>query len=175
MRLFGNPFVWLMRIHHRCGYGVHSPFAFRFLTEVVYEQAPYYAYRRLDAGLPWRMCLRRRKGLHLLLRLANWLQPEVIVLSGNHPWIRTYLMAGCSKAVIYGHMPAGGADMVVLDAPDDEAESLVHEGGMLVLDGLSGHEEWLRGLRATVTFDLYDLGIAIYNKKLQRQHYRVNF
>ena len=50
MRLLGNPLVWLMRFRHRCGYGVHSPFAFNFLTGVVYERTPYYAYARLDSA-----------------------------------------------------------------------------------------------------------------------------
>ena len=52
MNMLDNPLVWLMRIRHRCGYGVHSPFAFRFLTDVVYERTPYYAYSTLDEALP---------------------------------------------------------------------------------------------------------------------------
>ena len=83
MNRFSNPLVWLVRIRHRCGYGVHSPFAFRFLTGVVYERTPYYAYATLDPALPWGMRLRRKKGLHLLLRLANWLQPQVVVAPGD--------------------------------------------------------------------------------------------
>jgi len=31
--------VWLFRIRHRCGYGIHSPFAFRFVTTVIYSKA----------------------------------------------------------------------------------------------------------------------------------------
>ena len=27
-----RPFIWLSRFRHRCGYGVHSPFAFNLIT-----------------------------------------------------------------------------------------------------------------------------------------------
>ena len=32
-----RPFIWLRRFRHRCGYGVHSPFAFNLITQVIYE------------------------------------------------------------------------------------------------------------------------------------------
>ena len=42
-----RPFIWLSRFRHRCGYGVHSPFAFNLITQVIYESTPYYKYRDL--------------------------------------------------------------------------------------------------------------------------------
>lgn len=39
-----RPFIWLSRFRYRCGYGVHSPFAFSLITDVIYEKMPYYAY-----------------------------------------------------------------------------------------------------------------------------------
>ena len=39
-----RPFIWLYRFRHRCGYGVHSPFAFNLITHVIYESTPYYKY-----------------------------------------------------------------------------------------------------------------------------------
>ena len=98
MNMLDNPLVWLMRIRHRCGYGVHSPFAFRFLTDVVYERTPYYAYSTLDEALPLAHSMRRRKGLHLIFRVANWLQPAVAVLPQGACHTRRYLQAGCRHA-----------------------------------------------------------------------------
>ena len=34
-----RPFIWLRRFRHRCGYGVHSPFAFNLITQVIYENS----------------------------------------------------------------------------------------------------------------------------------------
>lgn len=175
MNQFHNPLVWLMRFRHRCGYGVHSPFAFHFLTDVIYERTPYYAYAALDATLPASHRFRRRKGLHLLLRLANWLQPQVVVLPADASLARTYLQAGCRHASLHASLPACGADMVLLREPDDEAAKAVRDGGVLVLDGLQRHREWLRNLPAALTFDLYDVGVAIYATRLYKQHYIINF
>lgn len=175
MNRFSNPLVWLMRFRHRCGYGVHSPFAFRFLTDVVYERTPYYAYASLDATLPMSHRFRRRQGLHLLLRLANWQQPRAVVLPADASLARAYLQAGCRQATLCESAPACGADMVVLRKPDDEVARAVRDGGVLVLDGLQRHREWLRDLPATLTFDLYDVGVAIYEKRLNKQHYIINF
>ena len=68
---------WLRRFRHRRGYGIHSPFAFGFVTGVVYEAGAYYAYAPL--AQKWRGKLKgsplRPKDLRLLLRLANFQHP----------------------------------------------------------------------------------------------------
>ena len=43
-----RPFIWLYRFRHRCGYGVHSPFAFNLITHVIYETTPYYKYKECN-------------------------------------------------------------------------------------------------------------------------------
>lgn len=58
------------KLKHRKGYGVHSPFAYSVITEVIEEKLPYYAYRRMqrtfdkEAPIPFKVAC-------LLLRLAN--------------------------------------------------------------------------------------------------------
>lgn len=55
------------RFMRRRGFGVHSPFAFRLITEVIGERCPYYDYKRLPG-----------ESDKLLYRLAAWLQPSEI-------------------------------------------------------------------------------------------------
>lgn len=58
------------KLKHRKGFGVHSPFAYSIITEVIEEKLPYYAYRRMlrtfDKNAPF-----PHKVACLLLRLAN--------------------------------------------------------------------------------------------------------
>ena len=176
MQKVTNPLVWLARFRHRCGYGVHSPFAFRLITEVIYERQPFYAYQALDSGLPLSMRLRQRRGLHLLLRLSNHLQPECIVVPEGDPWACRYMQRGCQRVSIVREWPEGKeVDMCLLQAPSEEA--LLHMGqhSVLLLDNLHRHRAWFRALPSVVSFDLYDLGIAFFDKSYNRQYYKVNF
>ncbi|MBO7068282.1 MAG: hypothetical protein J6W52_06340 [Bacteroidaceae bacterium] len=176
MKRFTNPFIWLRRIRHRCGYGVHSPFAYRFITEVLYMDLPYYAYDELDKELPLSDMFRVRKILHMLLRLSNWRQPGVIAcLSPSSPNVKHYLHAGCKKAMLTDHLPEGRVDMCWLDAPEERILAHIYEHSVLILDHLDKHREWFNGLPSVVTFDLYDIGIAFFDTKYNKQHYIINF
>ena len=176
MQKVSNPLVWLARFRHRKGYGVHSPFAFNFITDVIYEKHPYYGYGELDKLLPLSMRLRQRRGLHLLLRLANHFQPETIVLPTDAWWEKRYLQSGSRRARIRCQWQEGEeVGMCLLSEPNDEALHHMSEHSVLLLDNLQRHRKWFRDIPSVVSFDLYDFGIALFDKQYNRQYYKVNF
>lgn len=65
---------WINRQRHNRGYGVQSPSAFFFVTQVLKERLPYYAYDALDtiAGHCREL---GRKRCRMLFRIANELAP----------------------------------------------------------------------------------------------------
>lgn len=96
-----RPFIWLLRFRHRCGYGVHSPFAFNLITQVVYESTPYYKYKDLAAEEKqlaaqkdkcWKY--ESKKVKRLLFRLVNYAQPATVVDAGTLAASALYLKAG---------------------------------------------------------------------------------
>lgn len=96
-----RPFIWLCRFRHRCGYGVHSPFAFNLITHVIYETTPYYKYKELAAGEKRLAPQKDRtwnyeslKVKRLLFRLVNYAQPRTIVDAGIPAASSLYLKAG---------------------------------------------------------------------------------
>lgn len=101
LRALQHPFVWLARIRYRCGYGVHSPFAFELITGLIYEKTPYYAYSRLAAEQKKR-APHRAKGWNaeskkvnrLLFRLVNRCQPRQVVDAGVLSASSLYLQSG---------------------------------------------------------------------------------
>lgn len=96
-----RPFIWLSRFRHRCGYGVHSPFAFSLITQVIYESTPYYKYKDLaveqkklasQKDKNWKY--ESKKVERLLFRLVNYTQPDTIVDAGRLAASSLYLKAG---------------------------------------------------------------------------------
>lgn len=95
-----RPFIWLRRFRHRRGYGVHSPFAFNFITNVIYERTPYYKYDELLVSqkeqAKQKYCgwdYETGKVKRLLFRVVNYCQPVTIVDAGCLSASSLYLKA----------------------------------------------------------------------------------
>lgn len=104
-----RPYTWLCRFRHRRGYGVHSPFAFNFITRVVYERTPYYKYAELRALEKQMKHTRNAEWLYeslrvkrLLFRLVNYSQPATVVDAGRLAASSLYLKAACEHADYVG-------------------------------------------------------------------------
>lgn len=143
-----HPLIWIRRFRHRKGYGVHSPFAYTFLRDVIYEGNHYYAYADIEKELTgncWkRMVMRKHK--RLLFRLKNW--------SGDRPFVYT-------------------------SSWNNEVAQRLSSDTVLVLDSLQDNlAAWQRiqnDGNTRVTFDLYDLGIALFEPELTKHNYIVNW
>lgn len=59
-------------LRHSLGFGIHSPFAYHLITEVLHQRYGYYAYERLGS--------RRQR---LVFRLALYFRPDAVALEGS--------------------------------------------------------------------------------------------
>ena len=177
MRKLSNPWIWLRRLRQRRGYGVHSPFAFRFLTEVVYEQGAFYDFDVLDRQLRPLQRLRIRRLLHMLFRLSNFVQPERIYVPAEASLEASYLQAGCKHATLspVETPDCNAATLYFVRQPSEVSAETLGPRSVLVLDRLQSHKAWFRSLPATVFFDLHDIGVAIFDNAYNRQYYTINF
>lgn len=196
---------WLRRIRHRCGYGVHSPLAFNFITDVVYNQAPYYAYAtllqplvasisRLDEYDPQSGLTDR--DLRLIFRLTNYQEPTHIYIIGAHEGassstLISYIRAARPSAVITTDAstqapPAAsksGTALHYVDTPDAlHPDFTLTTGAMLIVRGIhrtaqsrACWEQLKAHPSVTLTFDLGRFGIALNRPKINRQDYVVNY
>ena len=173
--------VWLRRAGHCRGFGIQSPWAYRFVRYVVNEHDPYYAYSKLQ-NEPHNDWLDRKMG-RLFLRLSNFWQPQTVVgIDSELQW--RYVNAGC-KAAQRGEATDRRTDkrrITVLAASDSLQDDWFGEQNMLVVKGIgcdrAAKRLWQQILddrRATVTFDLYGCGIAFFDGKRFKQNYVVNF
>lgn len=199
-----RPFIWLSRFRYRCGYGVHSPFAFSLITDVVYEKMPYYAYQSLQKEQK-KMSRERgwtkgtKKVNRFLFRLVNKVQPATIVEVGCPSAASLYLQSAKPSAE---YLFASDLSELFLDVGvpvdflylnDYRHPELLEETfricarrtssrSVFVVHGIcytkAMKELWRRlqeDERVGITFDLYDVGLLFFDKTKIKQHYKVNF
>lgn len=199
-----RPFIWLSRFRYRCGYGVHSPFAFSLITDVIYEKRPYYAYQSLQEEQKkmmkehgWKKG--SRKINRFLFRLVNRMQPATIIEVGCPSATSLYLQSAKPSA---DYLFAADLSELFLDAGvpvdflylnDYRHPELIEEtfwicvsrttpGSVFVVYGICYSKAmktlWKRlqtDERVGITFDLYDVGLLFFDKTKIKQDYIVNF
>lgn len=131
MNFLKRIYVWCKRFRYRRGYGVHSPFAFGLITDVVYERLPYYAYdelKKVRRSLPKRAKVCPERVDKLLFRLVNWHRPSGVLEVGTGAGMSLrYMAAGCMNARCVS-LPGGDASELV----EGVTESC---GNVTVVDG----------------------------------------
>lgn len=194
-------FVWLRRIGHSRGFGVQSPWAYRMVRYVINEHYPYYAYESLALDYP-QLDTVERKICELCLRLANSVQPSLIVsFGGSDSAYGAYFSAGCRNARIesaaYDCGSAALASLldglagcfIVRMVPCTDLCNLfatvckaATTGSVVMLQGIysdpSTRREWRRIVSCepgVVTFDLYYCGLVFFDEKRYKQNYIINF
>jgi len=152
-KVINRSWVWVKRFRHRKGYGVHSPFAFDFITRVIYGKLSKTERNTLRAHSKHRK--ESRKVVELLYRLEKEASPLVYVNQADPEYINK----------VY-----------------DEQAEIMGPKGMMVIYGIYQSQElkqiWQKLVtdsRSGITFDLYDLGIILFDKKITKQDYIVNF
>lgn len=99
MYLLKRSIIWLRRICYCRGFGVQSPNDYAFIRYVINEHYPYYAYsdmRKVYPGIG-KEC---RRVCELYFRIANFVQPAVILNFYGDPYYERYLRVGSVKADI---------------------------------------------------------------------------
>lgn len=193
--------VWVSRIHRCRGFGIQSPWAFRFVRYVINGHYPYHGYDDVRKESPWADPLTVKLG-KLYLRLANNLQPKTVVSFGEaDEALYSYIKAGCSRANIaciesacqeedFRTMLAGldKIDMLRLTPVGNyrsffnEAITQAREGSVFIIEDIKKNAEvkqfWREVVRlqdGVVTFDLYYCGLICFKPKLYKCNYVVNF
>jgi hypothetical protein len=190
---------WVLRFRHRRGYGIHSPFAFSLVTDVIYNRGTYYAYAPLHAlqrDVPRALSERDDR---LLLRLINAAAPRQALACGPSLTVTLhYLRAGRPSALLRAAATAAEGcaavdalttiDFLYVDAVGDwemlwrTAAQHAGEKAFFVVRGIHRNADTLRAWRrltaasqVRVTFDLYRLGIACFEQRLNKQDYVINY
>ena len=193
--------VWLRRVRYSRGFGVQSPWAYRFIRYVVNEHYPYYKYEQLDKQVNG-IDKRTRKLCKLYFRLANYQQPHTFVdCYPASSCYKNYVNAGCQKAQYYKvtketteenilqiFSNAGEYSIVCVPLIEnyrllvDKALDHLSSTCVLVIENIKRDKEaesyWaelVSDTRTGISFDLYYCGVIFLNKDMVKQSYIVNF
>ena len=193
--------VWLRRARYSRGFGVQSPWAYRFIRYVVNEHYPYYKYEQLDEQVNG-IDKRTRKLCKFYFRLANYQQPHTFVdcypVSSCY---KNYVNAGCQKAqyckvtketteeeLLQIFSNAGEYSIVRVSLIEnyrllvDKALDHLSSTCVLVIENIKWDKEvkayWtelVSDTRTGISFDLYYCGVLFLNRNMVKQSYVVNF
>ena len=186
-----RPFIWLYRFRHRCGYGVHSPFAFNLITHVIYESTAYYKYeelakaqKQLELEKDKRWKYESKKVKRLLFRLVNY----TLYLKAGKEGADYTSASDLSELFLESGVPVDFLYLHDYRHPDFVEEvfricsTRTRGKSVFVIEGIRYTPQmfalWKRMKqdgRVGITFDLYDLGIIFFDKTKIKQDYIVNF
>lgn len=177
-------YYWLKRFRHRRGYGVHSPFAFSYITEVIYERGTYYAYKSLDSRFrAVKKSAFRRKDFLLCFRIANRSKADTIFCSLSfNDLLRETFVAARRNAVFIDRFEE--AFLRVFDGrlplPTDFLKNLP-TGGVAVIaffdncENRAQKEKLMQPIEDCISFDLHTFLIIIRRPDLFSTRYPVNY
>ena len=169
----------------RRGFGIQSPSDFFFVTSVVYEALPYYAYRELQSK-PCRVGAHYATRTHrLLFRVANYLQPDnFLEVGGGNGMSAAYIQAACRHIRPYragqsiGFLHIGHTD--AYREAYEQYVKYVNDKSCFVIGHIHGDANrrafWrqvVRDPRTRVCFDVFDLGIVFFDTRRYKQYYKV--
>lgn len=185
---------WLRRIKYCRGFGVQSPSAYRFIRYVINEHYPYYAYDELRKELSCLDSLTRKR-MELYFRIANYRQASLwLDYSRRDDTIAIYVGRGCNAtrvrniADLQQHV-SGDKIEVLRICPIAGCEALLEaalqktdDHTLFIIEDI-GYNDTARRLWQTlleidvtsVSYDLYYLGIAFFDRKRYKNNYIVNF
>lgn len=185
---------WLRRIKYCRGFGVQSPSAYRFIRYVINEHYPYYAYDELRKELP-RLDSLTRKRMELYFRVANFRQASLwLDFCERNDVIATYVGRGChatqvrritdlrqitadDRIEVLRICPSAGCEALLeaaLQKTDDHTLFIIEDIGY----NDTAKRLWQTLLESDITsvsYDLYYLGIAFFDRKRYKANYVVNF
>lgn len=161
------------RWRHSRGFGIHSPFAFRFVCEVLNPSRAYgfYAYEELEAmrrRLRVRSISRRR--LRMLFRVVLELRPATVCIVANEP-LADLLRFVVAKAAPAAQVVDHCADLLIC-----ASAQVCHDATHAVfLDIANGALDAFAGRAYGHLYRNPDIAIYVGHRHLPRQTFEVKF
>lgn len=192
-------FLRLSRARYSKGFGVQSPFAFHLINDVINQKASFYAYSEIESSVSNHndRIVRLSK---LYFRLANYHRPRFIFDCCSRSDIQSsaFLLAcPAAKVLTLNQLSTyvGGHDnrftdtVLIRMCADDEGRVIFHhclnsvnKNAMILIEGINRTDESKAFWRdvsdnnqTVLCFDLYYVGVVLFDNRFYKHNYIVNF
>lgn len=92
----------IYKVRHHNGHGIHSPFVFSIINDVIEEKLPYYAYNDINIFLQKKgLTDKNEKRNKLIFRVVNRFNPKKILEIGSNNGISTLYLSAYSTNIKY--------------------------------------------------------------------------
>ena len=193
-----RPLRWIRRFRKRRGYGIHSPFAFQWVTGVIYEKGEYYAYKDLAKAFKASNHHVRLKDLQLLFRITNAHNPKATLAIGRgndfEQACRYMKAAHQMEFQVYNGLkdykenePNSTFEQIYIEEhlrPEHLTllQRLAHNRLLIIIrqprHNKPVKDTWLQLYKhpwVRQSFDLHDYGVCFCEERLNKEHFVINY
>lgn len=176
---------YLSRMPRTYGFGVQSPFAYRFVRQVVKGHSHLSLPVALSNSLS-SLPRRNQRVYRLFLRFAGFIHSDRCFLApvpADEPLKQALRVVGCEPVTDLSLLPA--VSFSIISSSFHDADCLLdrmNPNGMLVINGIRDNREafryWKRLVsdrRVFVSFDLFDVGVLFFDSKMYKRTYCCNY
>ncbi|MDE6368177.1 MAG: hypothetical protein K2K94_02965 [Muribaculaceae bacterium] len=169
------------RWRHGRGFGIHSPFAYDFITRTLRERLPYYAYTKLDAlAASQRLGASEQRRIRLIFRITVRFNPSSVVIIGEHNASLQKVALKSVRRDINLKAPASEAALLIINDDSPIPLALRHDAVYIFPDTNRGgkttcEDIWSATTRGMRFDNSRGFTTIVKSPKLPRQHFDVKF
>lgn len=185
--------------HARSKFDIHSPFVYKFYSEILKDKTDYAAYHTPIEKVSIRNASLSNKDYRLLFRLSRYFTPKTILILGTlDEKCGSYLASGSpgSRLISVHNGPdwkidSGMFDMVIVSGclpgnilADYFSGSMqhIHNDSVQIFCNINGskaiHDMWIEiknHASVTLTIDLFNLGLVFFKEELTKEDYILRY
>ena len=166
------------------GFGIQSPNDYAFLHDVIREKMPYYAYADIESRHP-QATQRELRVRKLIFRVRNAFRGEkVIVINSDaapipigSPFTAATVLASSPRTAATVPIGSPRTAATVPDGSPSGSPTKPTNTRAVILVGIQLNQSdlWqeILSLRHVITYDMQDIGIAIFDADRHAQHYEI--
>lgn len=183
------------KFRYRKGHGVHSPFVYKLITNVIEEKKPYYAFQEIEKHR-LKDDSKSRKAGELFFRLVNKYKCQDVLHIDDNPGIwELYLSTPlpqnghyyCTTDILDKQLKLANNNLILINSVPDGLTGecllqLINNETILVINNIlkdkENHKLWIDIKNSSikrVSIDILHMGLVFFDPKLPEKHYKTHF